>query len=104
MERLLEIQRTMRAEKEKLLGGKYLKNLKKYIDNGGGSATIRLRSNNDRKFTGRSTMPLISRRKRRRRGPKHLKKKPINLKNLITSGLIDLTISVISAWIIEHLL
>ena len=41
----------MRAEKEKLLGGKIFEKFKKYIDNGGGSATIRLRSNNDRKFT-----------------------------------------------------
>lgn len=83
----------------------FLKNFKKLLDNVGGSVTIRLRLNNDRKSKKRSKMPLISRRRRSKRRPKHLKKrKPINLVNLAVSGLIDLTVSVIGAWIIKHLL
>lgn len=82
----------------------FLENFKKLLDNVGGSVTIRLRLNNDRKSKKRSKMPLISRRRSKRR-PKHLKKrKPINLVNLAVSGLIDLTVSVIGAWIIKHLL
>lgn len=40
---------------------------------------------------------------RAKRRQKHKKKRTINLEELVVKGLIDLAISIISAWIIKHL-